>query len=390
MSLKTRYLVKFVVQDLAEKMVFLGGPRQVGKTTFATDLVGTRFPCAYFNWDKAKQRRQALRGEWPADAKLIVLDEFHKHAKWKSWIKGEYDSHKHRYTFLLTGSARLDVYRRGGDSLQGRYHSYRLHPFSLAELEGRTPETDPGKELHFPHAQATSFFDALMRFGGFPEPLLKQEERHLRRWHHERLERIVREDIRDLTLVQDLGNLALLAELLDERASSILSINSLAEDLQVNFRTMANWLDIFERLYYCFRLPPHQSRRIASVRKEKKIYLWDWSPIKDAAARLENLVASHLFKYCHFLADRDGWKTELSYLRDSTGREVDFLVTLDGKPWFAVEVKSQEKQLSPHLLYFRDKLKIPFCFQVLGAGEIDFMKENIRVISAAKFLAALV
>lgn len=389
MHTRGRYLTQSIQRDLQETMVFLGGPRQVGKTTLATQLVGASFPFSYFNWDKITERRQALKGMWPPDTPLIILDEFHKHTKWKSWIKGEYDTHKGKYKFLLTGSARLDIYRRGGDSLQGRYHYYRLHPFSIAELAGIKMEHQPGQELVFSSEKTAPFQEILFTFGGFPNPLIKQNHREWRRWQNERLDRVLKEDVRDLSMIKDIGNLTLLAELLPERVSSILSINALAQDLQVNFRTIKNWLDVFERLYFCYRLNPFQSRKIASVRKEKKLYLWDWSPILDEGGKLENMVASHLLKFCHFLHDNDGWQAEVFYLRDNTGREVDFLVAVDHKPWFAVEVKTKRSEISKSLSYFQNKLKIPFCYQILNRGDVDFVKEGIRVMPVAKFLTAL-
>ena len=191
-------------------------------------------------------------------------------------------------------------------------------------------------------------------------------------------------------MIQDIGNLGLLLELLPERVSSILSINSLAQDLQVNFRTISNWLDVFDKLYYSFRLPPYQSRKIASVRKEKKLYLWDWSSVSDESRGLENMIASHLLKFCHYLNDYDGWNTELYYLRDSMSRETDFLVTIDKKPWLAIEVKLSDQQLSKNLIYFKEKLKIPRCYQIVGNMDVDFEKAGIRVMPAAKFLNALV
>ncbi len=390
MDLKFRYLTQSILEDLKEKMVFLGGPRQVGKTTLATDLIAKHFKNAYYNWDKISQRREALSGHWPAEAELIILDEFHKHAKWKTWIKGEYDTGKKHHNFLLTGSARLNIFRRGGDSLQGRYHYYRLHPFSCAELAGSLSQSKPGTELNFSTSFSSTDFDLLLVYGGFPEPLIRQSAKTLRRWHQERMERLIREDIRDLTQIQDIGNLNLLAELLPEKVASILSINSLARDLQVNFRTVANWLDAFEEFFYCFRLASFQSKKIAAVKKEKKAYLWDWSQIQNPGARLENLVASHLLKFCHYLHDHEGQPVTLHYVRDSTGRELDFLVCLNNKPWFAVEVKSQDRVISLPLLYFREKLNIPYCYQVTTSPNEDTFKNGVRILSAPKFLSALV
>ena len=393
MAREPRYLHDPILKDLLEKMVFLGGPRQVGKTTFACDLLVPPKKLQYYNWDKLTQRKVALRGQWIPDVPYVILDEFHKHSKWKTWIKGEFDTQKNRYHFLLTGSARLDLYRRGGDSLQGRYHYYRLHPFSLAEILKRGFQGEPGREIRPLRDYLPSFHDDLMtlfHYGGFPEPFLKQSPTHLRRWHTERFERLLREDIRDLTQIRDLGTLTLLSDLLPQKVGSILSINSLAEDLQVNFRTISNWLDVFERFYYSFRLAPYASKKIASVRKEKKLYLWDWSLIPNPGARWENLVASHLLKFAHFLHDSAGWNIELYYLRDSTGREVDFLLCIDHRPWMAVEVKTDSRSLSKHLFYLRERLKIPYCYQVTADRDTHYQKDGITAISAARFLSALV
>lgn len=391
MKVNARYLVKTLKTDLNEKMVFLGGPRQVGKTTVAKDLIAVHFKHKYYNWDKLSERNAALNGEWPVDTELIVLDEFHKYRKWKTWIKGEYDTLKDKYKFLLIGSARLNIYRRGGDSLQGRYHYYRLHPFSYVELHSSIKSLpEPGEELVFFEKTSHTDFDDLFHFGGFPEPLFKQNERFLRRWHNERLERFFKEDIRELTMIQDFGSLSLLADLLPEKTSSILSINSLARDLGINFRTVARWLDTFETFYYCFRVPSFQSKKVASVKKEKKLYLWDWSQIKNRGAKIENMVASHLLKFCNYHYDFNGWKVTLNYLRDSSGRETDFLVCLNDKPWFAVEVKTSEMNISKHLLYFRKKLNITHCYQIVLENNKDYMKNGIRVMPVEKFLTALI
>lgn len=389
MELKERYLLNPVMEDLAESMVFIGGPRQVGKTTLARDLIGKHFLSSYYNWDKIELRLKALHGEWSPDTQLIVLDEFHKHRGWKSWIKGEYDVYGKKYKILLTGSARLNIYRKGGDSLQGRYHYFTLFPFTYSEINGSLPTIEPGQELTFCPEVNKGTLDMLFKFGGFPEPLLKQNPRFHRRWHNERIERFFKEDIRELTMIKDFGSLALLTSLLPDKVSSVLSINSLANDLQVNFKTATHWLDVFENFYYCFRIPPYQTKKVAAVRKEKKLYLWDWPLVPGDGPRIENLVALHLLKFCNYLYEYGGWKVSLYFLRDSTGRETDFLVTYDERPWFAVEVKTNDKKLSNHLLYFKEKLAIPYCYQAVYDFNEDFIKGGIRVLPVAKFLSAL-
>lgn len=388
--LKTRYLVEPILEDLREKMVFVSGPRQVGKTTLAREQVAAGFKeTAYFNWDHREDRRRMMAAAWPGGAELILLDEIHKLQGWKGFLKGQYDSLKDRYRFLVTGSARLDVYRKGGDSLQGRYHRYRLHPFSLAELVREPTKIEPMRELPIGKAHGTEF-EGLERFGGFPEPLISQRERTLRRWHNERNERLFREDIRDVELVRDLGKMQVLSDMLPSRVGSLLSLNSLREDLEMSHRGVAHWMDILEAFYYHFRIPPFARTPFRALKKEPKLYLWDWSEVSNEGARFENLVASHLLKLVHWLQDREGYKAGLYFLRDAAKREVDFLVTLENKPWFAVEAKVQEEAVPPHLGYFRERLKIPFVYQALRKTGVDRLVDGVRVVSADKLLACLV
>jgi predicted AAA+ superfamily ATPase len=390
--LKRRYLDTLVAADLKEKMVFIGGPRQVGKTTFATDTGRSQYTkCAYLNWDSREDRQNILASRFEASAELLIFDEIHKYKQWKNYVKGVYDTYKERFDILITGSARLDIYRKGGDSLMGRYHYYRLHPFSLAEALQVDNQYTMLSDLQFAaHEGSREVFAQLFKFGGFPEPFLKKDERTLRRWHNQRVDRLVKEDIRDTENIRDLSALQVLVELLRERVGSLLSLNSLREDLNVTHKTVSQWMDVLERFYYHFRLYPFASTKIKSLRKEPKLYLWDWSEVSNEAARLENIVASHLLKLCHFLYDAHGYRIHLYFLRDVEGREVDFLVTIDDKPWFAVEVKTSGMAVSKHLRYFAQRLEIPYCYQVVGEGDVDFVKDGVRVMAVDRFLGALV
>lgn len=387
---KDRYLTQCIVEDLKEKMVFVGGPRQVGKTTLCRNFVATHFNGhAYFNWDNRGDRKTIMASSWPGDAELLIFDELHKYRQWKSHIKGEYDKLKETYKFLVTGSARLDLYRRGSDSLQGRYHYYRMHPFTLAEMEGMPYKSSIGNELTIGR-DYEDVLGALDAFGGFPEPLMKGNKRALRRWHNEKIERMFREDILDVQAIRDMGNMKLLSDILPLRVGSLLSLNAIREDLGVSFRAVSSWMDILESFYYHFRIYPFSAKRIRSLKKEPKLYLWDWSEVEDEAARFENLIASHLLKFVHFITDYEGHKAELHFLRDVDKREVDFLVAVDGKPWFAVEVKLSDTTLSPHLLYYKERLSVPFTYQVVKKSGVDRLEKGTRIVSAGKFLSSLI
>lgn len=395
---KERYLHSSIRADLARKMVFIGGPRQVGKTTLARFVGEKEYPVyTLLNWDSKEGKKRILSEQFGSDSALVIFDELHKYTKWKNYIKGVFDTRGDRFHMLVTGSARLDLYRRGGDSLMGRYHYYRLHPFTLAEALGRnaflkTSAVTIGEKLIFenPAPRAKTLLQELFEFGGFPEPFLAKDLEQLHRSHNDRLDRLIKDDIRDLESIRDLSSLQILADLLPEKVGSLFSLNALREDLLVAHKTVALWVDILERFYYHFRIYPFASTNIKSLRKEPKLYLWDWSQVNGPARRFENLIASHLLKMAHFLYDARGYKAELHFLRDRAGHEVDFLVTINKKPWFAVEVKQSDREVSPHLRYFADRLQVPFLYQVIQEPGVDFIQRGIRVMSAEKFLGGLV
>jgi predicted AAA+ superfamily ATPase len=363
-----RGLSPILLADLEEKMVFLGGPRQVGKTTLALSLLDDAKAThpAYLSWDDPADRKLLLAGALPADQKLLVFDEIHKYRQWRGLIKGIYDKQHGSRKILVTGSARLDHYRKGGDSLQGRYHYHRLHPLSLYEINPNPAASD---------------LDALLAFGGFPEPFLKADRRHWKRWQRERLSRVIQEDLISLEQVKEVSQVELLASVLPSRVGSPLSINNLRQDLEVAFETADRYIRILENLYFCFRIPPHGLPKLRAAKKEQKLYMWDWSLCDDPAARFENLVASQLLKYCHHLEDTEGDRMSLRFLRDSAGREIDFIVTRDGKPLFAVECKTGERELSRNVPYFAARSDIPVFYQVhTGAKDVEFAGHRARIL----------
>jgi predicted AAA+ superfamily ATPase len=293
----------------------------------------------------------------------VILDEIHKYKKWRNLLKGLYDKNHEDNAFLVTGSARLDHFRKGGDSLLGRYRYFRLHPLSAGELNANNAD-----------------MQSLLKFGGFPEPYFLQSEKEHKLWINERSYRLVREDIKDLTSIKETSLVSLLIELLPSKVGSLLSLKSLAVDIQVSQPSVDRWLVELENLYYCYRILPFGSPKIRAIKKTPKLYIWDWSEISDAGSRFENLVGSQLLKTCHFLEDTEGDKYELRYLRDTDGHEVDFVVLKNKKPLYAVECKTGEGALSRSIPYFRERLDIPEYYQV-HLGKKDYGNpKNGRVL----------
>ncbi|MBI2603203.1 MAG: ATP-binding protein [Deltaproteobacteria bacterium] len=368
-----RYLENQVLKDLEKKMVFVGGPRQVGKTTMAQGI-NAQLGGTYLNWDASPHRAKILEEKLPP-APLWCFDELHKYTNWRNYLKGLYDLHKGAVKFLVTGSARLDYYRFGGDSLQGRYHYLRLHPLSVAEL-AISDQKD---------------FETLLRLGGFPEPFFEGSETAARRWNNEYRQRLIDEDIRSIENVRDIGNLELLSIRLPTLVGSLLSVNALREDLQVNHKTVANWLDILERMYHIFRIYPWGSPQIKAIKKEPKHYQWNWFQVQDEGARFENFVASHLLKWVHFQYDTLGQDYRLCFFRDREQREVDFIVTLDDAPIMAVECKLKPGPISKHLIYFKKKFETCRTYQLCGTpGDPYISKDGITACHAIDVLKDLV
>ncbi len=391
--MENRYLVEVLKEDLTEKMVFIGGPRQVGKTTLARHVAEHEKNHVYLNWDNPKHKIQITAQHWPAATRWIVLDEVHKYNKWKNLVKGIWDTRTNDERIIVTGSSRLNIYKSAGDSLLGRYHYHILHPFSLKELH--TPNVPTLKMPDLLHKieipEKGENIDELLKFGGFPEPLLGGSERKLLRWQNERFERIFREDIRDSEKVRSLSQVELLGALLPKRVAAPLSLSSLSEDVQTSPKTIINWMELLCRNYYCFRVLPYHNRLERALKKESKYYLWDWSEVQNEGARFENMVGSALNKFCDFYFHTYGIKTKLWYIRDREGREVDFLVTWSDAPWFLVECKLK-KDKAKSLSYFGDRLNVHQRFLVLKDEQHDYFdkKENVHVLPASKFLMALV
>lgn len=372
MNTKVRYLAPQIQHDLPRKMVFVGGPRQVGKTTLAKSFLND--DVGYMNWDVAEQREMILRRQF-ASTSLWVFDEIHKYRLWRNYLKGIFDSKPAQQQILVTGSARLDYYRFSGDSLQGRYHYLRLHPLSLAELGT---------------ASADTLLDLLF-YGGFPEPFFGGSAVDAKRWSRDYRYRLIREDLVALERVHDLGTLETLALRLPQLVGAPLSINALREDLQYSHKAVANWLEILERLYAIFRIAPFGPPKIRAVKKEQKHYHFDWQVVPELPQRFENLVASALLKWTHFLEDSQGEDLSLRYFRDVHGREVDFIILHHDHPILMVECKWNDDDVSPALIYLKNRYPDCDAWQISAMGKKDYITPTgIRVAPARLLLKDLV
>lgn len=352
-------------------MIFMVGPRQVGKTTLCTGLTEEY---GYFNWDNQDHRRLIIDGpgsigdeiglnQLREEPQLVIFDEIHKYSKWKEFLKGFFDVYGARSKIIVTGSSRLDIFKRGGDSLMGRYFLYHLHPLSVREIIGKRFTVD---EIQPPLPIALQAFDSLYKFGGFPEPYMKANSRFSNRWKRLRQHQLFNEDIRDFTRIQEIHQIELLAELLKNQTGQLVNYTNLANKVRVSVDTVRRWINALKSLYFCFTIQPWTGNVPRSLLKQPKVYIWDWSLIDDMGGKTENFVASHLLKAINWWTDNGFGEYGLYFLRDKDKREVDFLVTRNKKPWFLVEVKTEKKKsVSKSLSYFQKQIGATHAFQAV-------------------------
>lgn len=377
------------------QMLFVSGPRQVGKTTLAKLVLPEG---RYFNYDRTTDALLFAKGpdgmaetldfdQPSARATSVIFDEIHKYRQWKRFVKGFFDVYGERVKIVATGSARMDVYRRGGDSLMGRYFGYRVHPLTIGELA--SPAADLESVFQSPKDLGVVDIPRLMEFGGYPEPFLNGTRRFYNRWQNSRLDKIFSEDLRDMSRVQDLRGVRALSELLMARVTGEISYVSLARDLGVTADTVKSWIGLLEGVYFCYEIRPYFKNVANSIRKTPKIYLWDWSLLSDPGARAENFVASHLLKSVDWWTDSGLGRFKLGYIRDKQQHEVDFVVVRDGEPFMLVECKMSAKEpISASLKSFAAKLKVPYAFQVAidaspsDVNPLDFRDQPVKVAFA--------
>jgi hypothetical protein len=358
--------------DLKKKMVFLVGPRQVGKTWLAKSFLTPA--SIYLNYDSVEDRKIIEATMWFPEADLVVLDELHKMPGWKNFLKGIYDTKAPAQSILVTGSARLDTFRGMGDSLTGRYFAHRLLPFTPNELTGDIYEND---------------IDRLMSRGGFPEPFLAETSEGADRWRMQYFDGLIREDVFSIDSVSNLRSLALVLRLLQERVGSPVSYSAIARDTDLSPNTVKKYIGLFEALFVIFRVPPFSKNIARSIQKEPKLYFFDTGMVaNDPGKRLENLVALSLYKHCLNTQDRQGKLRELFYLRTKEGREVDFLVADDESPAYMLEVKQSDTQIPVAMRYYEERYGMKGILLLQNLRN-EFFDGNIEVRQVASWLKAL-
>jgi hypothetical protein len=366
-----RALLEKIKNDLGKKIILLSGPRQSGKTTLSLSISSD---VEYLNYDIPEHRVAIIKQSWRKDSQLLIFDELHKMPKWKLFLKGLYDQNK-TAPILVTGSARLDIAKRAGDSLAGRHFSFRMHPFTLKELHQATPKL--------------ASLDRLLQLGGFPEPYLSKEENFAGRWRKSHLDLILRQDVIDLEQIREINQLATLVQLLRGRVGSTVSLNSLAEDLQVDFSTVKRWLSILENLYVVFKLTPWSKNISRSLTKAAKYYFYDNGQVLgDEGAQFENLVACAILREVHFAQDVEGREISLYYLRNKEKDEIDFCVVEKTKVSHLIEAKLADEKPTMSFKAFsllkHDNLKsIQIVKNNIATRDYPF---DVRVCSAEDWL----
>lgn len=373
-----RYLSSTILSDLGKKMVLLTGPRQVGKTTLAKDMMASFHRPQYLNWDVADDRRILAGQSWSPRADLLVFDEIHKMPDWKGYLKGVFDGRADNQAILVTGSARMETFRQSGKSLAGRYFQARLHPFSVREW------------VELTDAKPDDALDRLIERGGLPEPFLAEDTVQAERWRQQYFTDLVREDVLEFSRIQEIRAMRLLVELLRERVGSPLSIASLARDIQITPNTAAKYLDILEALYVIFMVRPFHRNVARAILKEPKVYFFDTGHVRgDGGVKWENACATMLLKHVHFGQDTMGRQSSLHYLRTKEGAEVDFVLCEGGTPSHLIECKHADNRPAASFIKFAELF--PEAESILLVRELrqEEYRRPISILRGADWLAEL-
>lgn len=369
-----RFQIQAIKKDLEKKMVFLVGPRQVGKTWLSKEIARSFKSPVYLNYDRIEDRKIIHSESWLESTDFLVLDELHKMPNFKNYLKGVYDTKQNSLKILVTGSARLDTFRRSGDSLAGRFFIHHLLPFSLAELEITKQELD------------IKYF---LKRGGFPESLFATTDIEAKRWQNQYIDGLIRNDILDFERITDLRSIELVFELLRSRVGSPISYTSIAEDVGISPNTVKKYIQILESLFIIFRVSPHSKNIARSILKESKIYFYDNSLVKnDKGACLENFVAVSLLKHVYAKKDYLAEDISLNYLRTKEGKEVDFCLVSNGDVDTLLEVKYSNDSLSKSLLYFKQKYSLN-ALQLVQDLKRERLAEGVSIVKLESFLKDL-
>lgn len=393
----------------AGKMIFLTGPRQVGKTTFARNWLATQnADDLYFNWDDPavfrEYKRNPLYFKNIIDERFtkkplpMVFDEIHKLKNWRNILKGIYDTNKEKITLLVTGSARLAWYRKSGDSLVGRYFPYQMLPLGLPEVVNdfshilmtdepvRTSNSLVDYSRKIKTVNMDEKLDALLAFSGFPEPFIKNSTRFYNRWNAEYKSLLTKEDIRDLSRISDIKGIEHLIELLPSKVGALLSVNSLVEDTGSHHATVSRWLEILKAIYLIFTLRPWHKNIIRSIKKENKLYFYDWTNVPDPGIRFENLLAVSLVKMAARFSETGLGTFEVMHIRNKEKQEIDFVLVKNGRPLALFEAKESDSEISRTGLYFGKQLSIPYFQIVRRCRKTEVFPGNCAIIPATNFL----
>lgn len=400
------YLNLWKEQSQEKEMVFLAGPRQAGKTTLTKEIAQNFKNNLYFNWDILSNKKVLIENPTffesinrvDASKPFIIFDEIHKYKNWKNYLKGIYDEFFKEYLFLISGSGRLNTYQKGGDSLAGRYLMFHLFPFTISELSAKKRRfsdfiKDPISKFKINNPATTQKnWKKLFELSGFPEPFTKNKKTFWTKWTKNYTNQIIREDIRDISNIKNINDVEILFSLLPSKIGSPISINNLANDIQIANKTAKDWLSLFNATYLTFQLSPWTKKISRAITKEKKIYLFNYPTIQEDGKRFENMAAVELYRIIHYWNESGYGNFKLHYIRNKEKEEVDFIISDNNTPIMLIEAKNSDTKISKSLINFQNKLNIP-AIQLVNKQNIYRIQKNntnkILVATANQWLSSL-
>lgn len=370
-----RKIYNKILLDLQKKMVFIVGPRQVGKTWLAKEIMKEYKNPLYLNFDNSDHREIIKKQSWLLDVDLIVFDEIHKMPKWKNYLKGVYDTKSDNIHILVTGSARMDAFKKVGDSLAGRFYIHHLFPFTVSELEG---------------SDLKNVSSLLMERSGFPEPLLASDNEEANRWRNLYTDSLLGQDVLEFQDIDKINAIRLVYQSLKSKVGSSLNYSAIARDIGISPATVKKYIEILEAIYVIFIVKPYTFKISRSILKEPKIYFFDYALVTDIGARFENFIAFSLYKKIKLKNDIHGTSYSLGFLKTKEKKEVDFAIANNQNDLVEIiEAKVSDENISKTLEYFQEKYKVNATQVVYNLKTERMSSSGAQIRNAEKYLLNL-
>lgn len=354
--------IKKFIKKSETRVILILGLRQTGKTTLAKNIC-EKEKCQIFNFDLISDRQEfsEVNRHSLADFsqrfknRIIVIDEVQKMPEATEIVKHLYDQYRMR--FILTGSSELKIRKNLGDSLAGRFRTFRLYPLSLKEILVQENKISENKKPDYELAQIK--LQKYLIYGSLPAiENLEPEEYQL--FLRDFTETLLSKDILEVAEIKKSTKVYALARFLAMQVGQLVNVNELSMMAEISRPSVYNYLDILEQMNIIQRAYPISTNERQAISEKFKVYFTDLGIRNFLAGNFENFATrldrGALLENAAYMGikrklDYAGKIYKMGFFRSKTGSEIDIVINADKE--YLYEVKSTKKNISfkSHIKY---------------------------------------